>query len=252
MIEVYKKKYQTCLEMLAELRKDDDVLRDETLSYNGILDPMAEGIVPVLVGDDENKNRDKFTGSVKEYEVEVLVGVSTDSGDLLGVVGEQHKSQKIKDERLSAEISKAFVDFPREFEQTVPMHSNRKVRGKRLWWWMLHGEIIPESERPTNNVKILDLEMLPSRIIIKNDLVNEIETMNANIGERFRLKLVYDSWQEYFNNSSEIEDYQILKFRIKVSSGFYVRTFIESVSKITGVPMLMYSLKRTKVIFNSN
>lgn len=274
MIEAYKKKYQTCLEMLEELRLSNPELRDQVLSYNGILDPMAEGIVPVLVGSEENKNRDRFTGSIKEYQVAVLVGVSTDSSDLLGIVREMvedsnnvilnlelvemvkdlevnkkilRKAQNDAEVVSSDNIISSFCQYPREFEQTVPMHSNRKVRGKRLWWWALHGELIDESERPKNKVKILEIEFLNESSLSAIQLKSEIDMMGRNIGERFRLTKVLESWNNFFVNNNEIE-FKVLNFQIMVTSGFYVRTFVESVSEELDLPLVVFSLARTKVI----
>lgn len=251
MILAYKKRYHTCLQMLEELRAERPELAGEKLSYNGILDPMAEGVVPVLVGEEENKNRDRFTGSVKEYEVGVLVGVSTDSGDLLGIV----KSTETL--RLSSvlttkgeEIARAFLEYPSEFEQIVPMHSNRKVRGKRLWWWILNGVEIPEEERPKNTVKILEREFLGEDCLSLDDLKKEIGLMKKNIGERFRLGAVVDSWNNYFTSENVMGGYMVLKFRVKVSSGFYVRTWVGDNSRVVGIPMTVLSLTRTKVILN--
>ncbi len=241
MILAWKKRYQTCLEMLEQLRVEKSELRDAKLSYNGILDPMAEGVVPVLVGDEENKNRDAFTGSEKEYEVGVLVGVSTDSGDLLGII------KNFSDISVRSDvIVEAVMTSELEFEQTVPMHSNRKVQGKRLWWWILNGVHIPEEERPKNKVKILEREFLGEEVMLLDDLMKEITVMREKFGERFRMQQAGESWKRYFEKSSA-EKYVVVKFRLKVSSGFYVRTFVEAISKIVGVPLLVLTLKRSKV-----
>lgn len=248
MILAYKKKYQTSLEALEQLRRDQPELQDQVLSYNGILDPMAEGVLPILVGEEENKNRDRFTGSIKEYEVGVLVGVTTDSDDLLGLVN-LDKSLKIEDEsqRLE-ELVKCFLEYPREFDQTVPMHSNRKVRGKRLWWWKLQGIDIPEEERPRNKVKILEIEYLGDEHISRNDLEAEIGLMEENIGERFRKEKVVASWEHYFEISN-VQQYAVVKFRLLVSSGFYVRTFVSQISQSNTIPLCVLSLKRSRILF---
>jgi len=243
MILAYKKRYQTCLQMLDELRLEKPEFALEKLSYNGILDPMAEGIVPVLVGDEENKNRSRYTGSIKEYEASVLVGVSTDSGDLLGIVKENGSSD------INDKIVSAFLNYPQEFEQTVPMHSNRKVRGKRLWWWILNGVEIPEEERPKNKVRIIERNYLGEELISVDDFKKEIVLMQENIGERFRIGLVGESWKTYFQSENVLEKYLILNFRLKVSSGFYVRSFVEAVTKSIGIRSVVFTLKRTKVEF---
>jgi tRNA pseudouridine55 synthase len=245
MIEIYKKKYQTCLQALDQLRIDRPELKNETLSYNGILDPMAEGIVPILVGQEENKRRNEFTGSKKVYRVEVLVGVSTDSGDLLGIVKENTNDFQVSEK----EIISVFLNHERKFNQTVPMHSNRKVDGKRLWWWILNGVNIPKDRRPVNSVEILQMKFLEESIITQEELKKEITAMANHIGARFRLAEVLNSWETLFNQS-DTETYVLLTFEIKVSSGFYVRTLVEDISESLRIPMTVFSLKRTSVIFS--
>ena len=58
-IVIYKKVGETPLEALDRLRKIKPEYREETLSYAGRLDPVAEGVMLVLVGE-ECKNKEKY------------------------------------------------------------------------------------------------------------------------------------------------------------------------------------------------
>jgi tRNA pseudouridine(55) synthase len=242
MIEMYKNKYETCLEMLHRLRREQPVLRDEVLSYAGILDPMAEGVVPVLVGKEENMNRGAYHGTSKVYEVGVLVGVRTDSGDLLGLVKESD-GQNVS----VSGIIQHFLSYPREFDQIVPMHSNRKVNGKRLWWWMLQGTEIPPEKRPKNHVVIHELAFVGQYATTVEELHVAVESMHSHFPDRFRIEHVYSSWQTYFLHSN-VTRFVVLTFSLHVSSGFYVRVFVESISDLCTMPLLVYSLKRNAVL----
>ncbi len=62
----------------------------ERITHTGSLDPMAEGVVVVLTGEDRFL-KEKYSNSDKEYEFEILIGVSTDSHDLLGLINDQYK-----------------------------------------------------------------------------------------------------------------------------------------------------------------
>lgn len=245
MIEIYKAKYKTCLESLNQFRIDNPDFKEEILSYNGILDPMAEGVLPILVGEEENNRRKDFTGSKKVYRVGVLIGVSTDSSDLLGVV---NSTSSVTDIDINL-IIKAFLDHERVFDQVVPMHSNRKVNGKRLWWWMLNGIVIPKEKRPVNSVEILDIKQIIVFDVKREELEREIDMMSKMIGERFRLSMVTDSWNKFFEWNNE-QSFKLVEFELYVSSGFYVRAFVERISERLDIPMTVFSLKRTKVVFN--
>jgi len=61
VLTVYKNIGETPLECLERIRSERQELVKERLSYAGRLDPMAEGVMLILVGD-ENKEREKYLG----------------------------------------------------------------------------------------------------------------------------------------------------------------------------------------------
>ena len=65
------------------------------MTYAGRLDPVAEGELLILIGE-ECKNKEKYLGLDKEYEVEILLGLTTDTYDILGLVTNisQYRSTK--------------------------------------------------------------------------------------------------------------------------------------------------------------
>ena len=82
---VYKKKGQTPLAVIKELKETDQNLRMVPLTYAGRLDPLAEGVLLVLCGNECHK-KDEYLALPKEYEVTILFGFSTDTYDVLGKV----------------------------------------------------------------------------------------------------------------------------------------------------------------------
>ena len=70
-LTIYKNEGETPLECLERFRVEQPIYKDAVLSYAGRLDPMAEGVMLVLV-DEENKNREKYLSLDKTYEVEIL------------------------------------------------------------------------------------------------------------------------------------------------------------------------------------
>ena len=59
VLTVYKKRGETPLQALNRLRKEAPKLENEILSYAGRLDPLAEGLMLVLIGE-ANKKREKY------------------------------------------------------------------------------------------------------------------------------------------------------------------------------------------------
>lgn len=85
VLTLYKPVGATPLDVLYELQERNPGYKDVRLAYAGRLDPMAEGLLLVLVGD-ECKRRDHYQKLDKIYEFEVLFGVSTDTYDILGKI----------------------------------------------------------------------------------------------------------------------------------------------------------------------
>jgi len=81
-----KKEGETPLEALNALRhKRGKKYQDIKMTYAGRLDPMASGVLLVLLGE-ETKNKEKYIALDKEYEFEVLFCVATDTYYILGKV----------------------------------------------------------------------------------------------------------------------------------------------------------------------
>src|SRR4051812_27894414 len=118
---VYKRRRETPLEALERFRLEFPRYKDEVLSYAGRLDPMAEGLLIVLVGD-ENKKRQEYLGLPKEYIVEILFGFETDTHDILGKVI-YAKSADVSKETLE-KVLEASVGI---FQEEYPLFSSRTV-----------------------------------------------------------------------------------------------------------------------------
>ena len=85
IILLNKKEGETPLEALDRFRMANPKYKDEKMTYAGRLDPMASGVLLVLVGE-EIKQKDKYLALNKEYEFEILFGFATDTYDILGKV----------------------------------------------------------------------------------------------------------------------------------------------------------------------
>src|SRR4051812_15345092 len=60
---------------------------DQKIAYAGRLDPMAEGLLLLLIGNETKKRKD-YEALSKTYEFSILLGISTDTYDLLGKIKE--------------------------------------------------------------------------------------------------------------------------------------------------------------------
>ena len=214
------------------------------MTYAGRLDPMAEGVLVVLIGE-ECKNKDKYLGLDKEYEVEVLFGFETDTYDLLGKVTAvaDTREGKIQKSRIE-EILKTFVG---KFVQVYPMYSSKTVDGKPLFTYAKSGGT--PDEMPTKEVEIYDIKMLEEREIDSETLLQEIKNNIAKVKGDFRQQEIVAKWESVCRRSDYL---QICKIKVSCSSGTYMRTLAHNLGQKIGVPALAYSIKRTKINTVSN
>ena len=84
-ILLYKKIGETPLECLNRFKVENSEYESLPMTYAGRLDPMAEGLLLVLVGE-ECKKKEDYLYLSKEYEIEVLFGFETDTADVLGKI----------------------------------------------------------------------------------------------------------------------------------------------------------------------
>ena len=94
--------------------------------HTGTLDPMATGVLPVLLGRGV-KASEYMLSSDKRYRAVMLLGVETDTEDVSGNV-----LRESDDIPAEAEVISAVNSMLGESEQIPPMYSALKVGGKKL------------------------------------------------------------------------------------------------------------------------
>ena len=246
LITVYKKWGKTPLETLDELRQKYPLLEGVPLSYAGRLDPLAEGLMLILVGE-INKDREKYLGLDKTYEVEILFGIKTDTGDLFGLpyfnVGAQ--------EKLGAgEVSKVLKSFVGKQQFPYPVYSSKTVQGKPLFQWMNEGRI-GEIEIPKTDVEIYSLELLeadlnPVKKVSGAEILEKVELALKSVKGDFRYDEMRAGWASILDGREE-DNFSVIKINCECSSGTYMRVLAEEIGKKMGVPALAYSIRRTEV-----
>ena len=112
--------------------------------HTGTLDPMATGVLPVLVGRGVKASEFMLTAD-KHYVATLLLGVTTDTEDVTGQV--LTESEDIPDEQT---VLSAIAGFVGEYMQTPPMYSALKVGGKKLCDLARAGKEIERAARPVH------------------------------------------------------------------------------------------------------
>lgn len=122
------------------------------IGHAGTLDPLASGLLILLVGE-ATKISDYLLNGDKGYEVTVRLGVKTDSMDMTGQVL-RTAPVSVSHEEITA-VARALQG---ELELAVPVHSAVKVDGKRLYEYAHRGET-PDNV-PLRKMGFYDLEVV--------------------------------------------------------------------------------------------
>jgi len=255
-IVLNKKEGETPLEALDNLRSKHKKYKDVKMTYAGRLDPMASGVLLVLLGD-EVKNKEKYLALDKEYKFEVLFGFATDTYDILGKVTKNYESP-INNSDLEKRIKLYLKSFLGESMQPYPIYSSKTVFGKQLFAYARAGEKV---EIPTRKVFIKSLKLEKVRQMNGEKLFENIEKRIKKVkgparnaksiafaGGDFRQYEILKTWESFLGPlSKKKEKFLIVHMKIKCSSGTYVRGIANSLGNTMKIPALAFSIKRTKL-----
>ena len=125
--------------------------REKKIGHTGTLDPMATGVLPVLLGR-AAKALNFLPDTDKEYTAAFRLGERRDTGDITGQVVEE-SAAPVFQEALEA----ALPAFRGEILQVPPMYSAVSVGGKRLYELARKGLEVERQARP---VTVSALELL--------------------------------------------------------------------------------------------
>ena len=132
----------------AQLRR---VCGEKKIGHTGTLDPMASGLLPVLLGG-ATKFADLLPSHDKAYRATFLLGAETDTLDITGrVVRQRYVAAN------AADVEAALCAFRGRITQTPPMYSAVSQNGVRLYALARQGI---EVERKTREVEIYRLELM--------------------------------------------------------------------------------------------
>ncbi len=109
--------------------------------HTGTLDPMATGVLPVLINRGVKASEFMLTED-KHYVATLALGITTDTEDTTGNI-------LFEDPRVPSEgeVLRAVESFVGEYMQTPPMYSAIKVGGKKLYELARRGEVIEREPR---------------------------------------------------------------------------------------------------------
>jgi len=229
VLKLYKKVGETPLECLNRFRKSNPSYKTEKMTYAGRLDPMAEGVLLVLVGE-ECKKKEKYLNLDKEYEIDILFGFATDTYDLLGLVSKNKSGFK----KFSFPDWQKFVG---KFKQAYPPYSSK-------FWEKARAGTLIEKEIETKMVELYKIKLLKIKNISKKSLSNYIIKTIGKVKGDFRQKQILAKWKAVLQKSDD-KKFPIVSLKVKCSSGTYMRSLAHQIGNEVRLPTSILRIKRT-------
>ncbi len=241
---------ETPLHALEAFRAQHQEFSEVPLTYAGRLDPMAEGKMLILIGD-ECKNQDSYRGLDKEYEIEVLLDAGSDTGDALGLAAYSGYETRVDPKNLSKILARETGAHKRAY----PAYSSKTVDGKPVFLHALQGTLkaisIPEHIEFIHRITYqgsyalsrVELEAGIERFLA---LVPKDASGSKELGRDFRITEVRESWKAFFASVPE-RSFTALRLRVVCGSGAYMRTLAERVGESLGTKALALRINRTHI-----
>ncbi|CAN5143792.1 hypothetical protein BH09PAT1_BH09PAT1_0290 [soil metagenome] len=241
IIPIYKPPGLSPLDLIRLFKKTFPLYKNEKISPAGRLDPMAEGLLLLLVGK-ANKERNAFLSLDKWYEFSLLLGVTTDTYDLLGKVTATNYTYQSNE--ILSKVSDNLSRYAGIQQQEYPPYSSKPVQGKPLFAWArqnrLHEISIPSNKIEIKNLSILSMSSINTQEILTH-IIRSIESVNGD----FRQKEIIGDWKNALQSSPQ--ELLVINFSANVTSGTYIRSLCNTLGGEIGVGGIAYSIKRTRI-----
>jgi tRNA pseudouridine55 synthase len=142
----------TSHDVVAKLR---GILKIRQIGHAGTLDPFATGLLVLGIGKG-TKRLTALVGVDKEYEATIRLGATSDTFDREGIIVPAPLPASPPG---GEEVERALDQFRGGYEQYAPLHSAKKIGGKKLYDLARAGTATEEM-RPKKLVKIDLIEVL--------------------------------------------------------------------------------------------
>ncbi|MDA1338139.1 MAG: tRNA pseudouridine(55) synthase TruB [bacterium] len=208
-----KPKGITSFSAINELKK---ILPKKTkIGHAGTLDPMATGLLIVLIGREQTKLQSDFLTLDKKYIAEITFGVSSNTYDIdsNSVLSYSTNFKDLRNLKLE-DITKVLEDnFKGEINQIVPAYSAVKVRGNKMYQYARKGESVSLPVKKVNiyNFKIISFE------------------------------------NNYSQQTDDLSLLPKLTIEFVVSKGTYIRSIANDLGGLLGVGGVLSGLERTAI-----
>jgi len=185
------------------IRKIKSNYKFKKIGHAGTLDPLATGILPILVND-STKYFDYFQTFKKSYLAEIKFGFSTSSYDLEGDIDGKTDYLPQNIDLIKKNISY----FIGSIKQVPPKYSAIKKNGKRLYDYARNDEDIEIESREVevSEIKIIDWKTPILKVIINCSSGFYVRSFANDLGKKLGSLAVLTSLSRINYGPFEIKD----------------------------------------------
>jgi tRNA U55 pseudouridine synthase TruB len=189
--------------MLDLIKSFESEYPNQKLSFAGRLDPMAFGVVKILIGDSVKNNLLESEGN-KVYSFDFVHSFNTDSYDILGIPEVCKSSNKIS---------------VGEYIQEYPPYSSVFIKEHKMPYWQVTKRGLKVTNIPTKKITISSFDKVSEKIISKDEFINTLTYQFSLLTkDTFRQKEILEKWKEL-----DFEEVKITNYIVTISSGGYIR-----------------------------
>jgi len=239
IINLYKPVSLTPLQAIEKFKRQNPEYQSTKISYPGRLDPMAEGILLLLI-ENENKKMIQYMKLNKEYQAQILFGIETDSYDILGIPN-LNKNTNLEPQLIKKKIK----ELKGSYNQTLPPYSSYKIKGKALFHYARTNQL-DKIKLPERTIQIKNLKINSVHTITGNKLLKQIKTKINNLKGDFRQKEIIKKWNSLLKSNLETK-YLLADITLSCSTGTYIRSIANDLGKRLNTSAILINLKRTKI-----
>ncbi len=159
-------------------------LGQKKIGHAGTLDPMATGVLLVLLGQATKLSNYLLEGGKKIYEGELKLGTVTDTWDIEGEVLEENDYSSISKEDVEKEV----LRWLNTTSQIVPPYSAAKHKGKPLYALAREGKEVPVKvkEIHISHAEILSIDFPYVRFEVECSSGSYIRSLAHSLGQRLQ------------------------------------------------------------------
>ena len=257
IVNIYKEQGFTSHDVVAKLR---GIYGQKKIGHTGTLDPMAEGVLIVCLGQ-ATKLSDLILTKDKQYIAKMKLGVVTDTDDTSGNIkaSKEDVAKELFEDVSSIEerLKITFGEFVGPSMQIPPMYSAIKVNGKKLYEYARAGIEIEREARPIEIYDIQLQEIFPETqevsFSVRCSKGTYIRSLIRDIGEKLEVGATMSGLlRDDINGIKATDGYKISDLQSLKDMGRLEETVQPMDKLLAGVPKADVLDSSVKLLSNGN